>query len=245
MQHTGTNMEVSHWKRLFLIGGAAPVMTLAIYLSQWLIIALTGEAYPITPEEWFAFFEHGKLLGLIYLNAFDVFSIAILGLMFLALYVALKRTHPPLMAVAAFFMFLGVAVFVSSHSDAASAMLTLSDQYTTVVSEAGRSQILAAGEAVLVSTRATPETIGFFFIAFGSLTTSFVILRNKAFSRGIAYIGSLAFLLTLANDISLVFAPSITPMLMPLNGFLWLIWWILIGRKLLQLGSVKAKESYE
>jgi hypothetical protein len=245
MDNAGINQEGSTWKSLFHIGGVAPLITLAIYLGQWIVILITGETYPITAKEWFVFFGRSKVLGLIYLNAFDVFSIAILGLMFLALYVALKWIHPSFLAIAGFFAFLGIAVFVASRADAVSAVLTLSDQYANSISEVGRSQILAAGEAVLAPTRATPETIGFLFIASGSLTISFVILKNKTFSEGIAYIGILAFLLTLANDISLVFKPSIASVLMPLNGFLWLIWWILMGRKLLQLGSEKAKASYE
>lgn len=65
METTGTQMESPTWKRLFRIGGIAPLITLAMYLGQWLVILLTGEAYPITSEEWFTFFQRGILLGLI------------------------------------------------------------------------------------------------------------------------------------------------------------------------------------
>ncbi|MBN1136721.1 MAG: hypothetical protein JXM73_09045 [Anaerolineae bacterium] len=44
---------------------------------------------------WFALFQHSKLLGLFTLNALDILSIALMGVMFLALYAALKHADPP------------------------------------------------------------------------------------------------------------------------------------------------------
>ena len=40
----------------------------------------------------------------------------------------------------------------------------------------------------------------------------------------------------LTNDISIVVAPSLAAILMPINGLLWLIWWVLVSRGLFQLG---------
>jgi hypothetical protein len=82
----------SNWKSLYRIGGVAPLIALAFYLTQMLVIAF-GEAYPATIEDWFSLFQRSKVLGLLYLNALDVFSIAFLGTMFLALYsVRLSRS---------------------------------------------------------------------------------------------------------------------------------------------------------
>jgi hypothetical protein len=90
------------WKCLYRIGAVAPLVTLAFYLTQVLAIVfgeLAGEPYPTTASDWLSLFQSSKVLGLLYLNALDVFSIAILGVMFLALYVALtseaaNRTWP-------------------------------------------------------------------------------------------------------------------------------------------------------
>jgi hypothetical protein len=40
---------------------------------------------------------------------------------------------------------------------------------------------------------------------------------------------------TLANDLSLILAPDLAAVLMPINGFLWLVWWLLVSRELFQL----------
>ena len=38
-----------------------------------------------------------------------------------------------------------------------------------------------------------------------------------------------------ADTVGLVVAPAIAPALMPINGLLWLVWWLLIGAGLLRL----------
>lgn len=225
----------TNWKRLYQIGGIAPFITLAFYLSQVFIIILSQEPYPITAESWFALFQRSKFLGLIFLNALDIFSIAILGLMFLALFIALKATNPSLMTVAAFLAFLGTAVFVSARAEMVTATLTLSDLYASAPIDAQQFQLLAAGQAIMSLSRGTPETIGFIFIAIASLIISIVMLQDETFGKLISYIGILGVFITLADNLSLIIAPSLAAFLMPLNGLIWLIWWILVGRKLLQL----------
>ena len=105
----------SGWKTLYQVGGIAPLVAIAFYLTEMLSIILgaAAEPFPSSVEDWFILFQHNKLLGLLYFNALDVFSIAFLGVMFLALYLALKRVDPVLMVITTFFALLGVVVFVS------------------------------------------------------------------------------------------------------------------------------------
>jgi hypothetical protein len=230
-----------NWRILYRAGATAPLIALAFYLSQFAIV-FSGATYPTTPEGWFVLLQHSKLLGLFFLNALDVISIALLGCMFLALYVALRHTHPSITAIAAFFALLGIAVFVSSRTDAVSATLSLNDQYAAAATEAQRSQVVTAAQAVFAPTRATPETAGFFFVAVAGLLFSLVTLRSAKLSRVAAYVGLLAGLVTVADDISVVVAPMLTAFLMPINGLLWLVWWLLISRGLFRLaGTSRAK----
>jgi hypothetical protein len=208
----------------------------AFYLIQVLVIVISGVTYPSTPESWFALFQRSTFLGLMFLNALDVFSIAILGLMFLALYVALRQGNPSLLLVAAFFAFLGIAVFVSARAELVTAAISLSDQYAAATTEAQRSQLLAAWQAIGSITRATPETIGFLFIALGSLIISVMMRHSDAFGKGVAILGILGFILTVANDLSIVTNLSAAAILLPINGLIWLIWWGLVSFKLLRLG---------
>lgn len=228
------------WKRLYRIGSVAPLIMLTFYLIQvltWIFGDLAGEPYPTTTSDWFSLFQRNKVLGLLYLNALDIFSIAILGIMFLALYVAFKRTSASYMIIAVFFAFIGIAAFVSSRADTVSASLSLSSQYAAATAEAQRAQILAAWQATDAPVRATIQTIGFLFIAVASLIISAVMLQSKVFGKATAYVGILAGVGTFADQICIVVAPSISSILMPINGLLWFIWWILVSRGLFQLGK--------
>jgi len=221
------------WRILFIVGGIAPLITLLLYMSQFLIL-LSGKPYPTTPEGWFLLFQESKLLGLFFLNALDIFSITLLGVMFLALYIALRKINPSWMLIATFIALLGVAIFVSSRAVMVSGTIALSDLFATATSEVVRSQILAAGYAVTTLSRATPETIGWFFFALAGLIISIIMLMHGAASKVTASIGILAGVVTFANDISILIAPSFAAVLMPINGMLWIIWWLLISNWLLR-----------
>jgi hypothetical protein len=228
------------WRGLYRAGGTAPLVASVFYLSQFLIF-FSGEAYPTTPQGWFDLFQRNRILGLFFLNALDIISVSLLGVMFLALYVALRRTYPSSMAIGAFFAFLGIAVFVSARANMVAATLSLSETYATVTTEAQRSQLVAAGWAIQAPGRATPETIGFLFIAVAGMIASTVMLRSGTFSRLAAYVGISAGMMTLANDVSVVVAPSVAAVLMPINGLLWLVWWLMMSRGLLRLGRSASK----
>jgi hypothetical protein len=226
------------WKRLYRLGALAPLVTLAFYLTEVLAIIfgeLAGEPYPIAAGDWLSLFQRSKILGLLYLNALDVFSVAILGVMFLALYVALRRTSESYMAIAALFAFVGIAAFVSSRADAVSASLALSGQYAAAMTEPQRAQVLVAWQAAEAPVRATPQALGFLFIAVAGLITSAVMLQGKAFGKVTAYVGILAGVVTFADQMCIIVVPSIAGILMPIDGLLWLIWWILVSRGLFRL----------
>jgi hypothetical protein len=63
------------------------------------------------------------------------------------------------------------------------------------------------------------------------------MLRGAIFGKATAWVGILAGVFTILDDICVVLAPSIAIPVMGVVGILWIIWWILISRGLLQLGS--------
>ena len=235
MKKSSVEILDSEWKTLYKVGGVAPLITLAFYLSE-MFIMIFGEPYPTTTEDWFLLFQRSKLLGLFYLNAPDIFSIALLGVMFLALYIALRRVNASCMAIAALFALIGVVVFIVPRVATLSAA-SLSDQYAAAATEAQRGQILAAGEALNALGVPTPQTTGFLFMAVAVLIISVVMLRSEYFGKATAIVGILASLLTFADDTSLVLAPSLAGMLMPISGVVWILWWLLISRGLFRLGK--------
>jgi cell division protein FtsW (lipid II flippase) len=161
--------------------------------------------------------------------------------MFLALYVALRHVHPARMLTALYFAVLGAATFIVPRT-LHLALLPLSDLYAAATSEAQRTIYLAAGEGLSQVSTATPQTLGFLFMAVAGLITSLVILQSQSFGKVAAYVGIVGFFAALANFTARLIAPAIAPVLMSINGLLWVAWWILISVALFRLARVTSEE---
>lgn len=232
------------WETLYRVGGTAPLVALGFYLTQALAIglgdAILGVPLPATMEDWFLLFQRSRIVGLLYLNALDIFSVTLVGTMLLALCVALSRVNQSAVAIAAFITIVGVAVFVAPRASMTAATLSLSDQYAAATTEAHKLQLVTAGEAMSAATRTTPQTTGFLFIAIAGLIVSVVILQSNGFARAAGYVGILTSAITFADHACLVIAPSMAGILMPLDGLLGLVWWVMISRGLLKLSRASA-----
>jgi hypothetical protein len=134
-------------------------------------------------------------------------------------------------------------------------MLSLSDQYAAAATEAQRTTLLAAGQAMLAINRfsdpgAHPGAGGYMsllLIAAAGMITSVVMLRSDVFNRATAYVGILASGLDLAYCVAFAFVPAVDSELLAVcfisaAGLFLMIWHILIGRRLFQLGADHRKE---
>jgi hypothetical protein len=166
--------------------------------------------------------------------------------MFLALYAALRRANESYMALATTLAIIGIAVFLATNNPFS--MLSLSDQYAAATTDAQRSVFLAAGQAILANTsqRAVGGfNIGLLLVSVAGLIVSAVMLRSNIFSKVTAYVGILANAISLAEYFRLAFAPAAVLLLLIIataSGLLLLIWYILIARRLFQLGQGGSKE---
>ncbi len=239
------------WKSLYKAGGVAALIAGVLFRRN--IAAEIGlfieHKPPVTVSNWFALLQSNRLLGLAYLNIFDLLNYALVGLMFLALYAVLKRANKSYVAIATTFGFLGIAVYFASNT--AFSMLSLSDQYAVATTNAQKSTLLAAGQAMLALNRFSgpgshPGTGGYMsllLIAIAAMISSVVMLRSKVFNRATAYVGILASVFDLAYCIAFAFVPTIDGELLaiifiPAAGLFWMIWHIMVGWRLYQLGSV-------
>jgi len=167
-------------KSLYILDGAAPLVTLVFYISEFLFIQ--WDKYPDSIEGWYLLFQQSKVVGLFYLNALDILSIALLGVMFLALYAALKPVNGSLMKIAVYFGLLGVGEFIVPWV-AMLSIMKLSEQYALAHTAEVGIRLLAAGETLGALGTATPQTAGFFFLAIGVFTLSLVMLRGNQFNK--------------------------------------------------------------
>ena len=160
-------------------------------------------------------------------------------LVFLALYVVLRKADEGLMAIALTCALLGVAIFFGTNNPFS--MLSLSDQYAAATTETERSAILAAGQAVLANTNQRAVggfNIALFLVSVAGLIVSSVMIRDDSFSRRTAYVGILAHGLSLADYVRQALTSSVTiALLVILPGALFVaVWFTLVGRRLTQLG---------
>jgi hypothetical protein len=224
------------WKPLYRIGGYAPWVILGCFLLQ-ILVMFSGEPFPSATEDWFSLLDRNRILGLLYFNVLDIFSIPLMGPMLLALCIALRKGRESLMAVAAFLSVLGIAVFVSPRAEILAAGISLSDRYAAAASDGARDRILTSGEGLFAIGQAALQTTGFLFIASAVLILSWVMLRNTAFGKAAAWTGIFAGFITIADYFLAVFAPASANALLMFGILIWAAWWILISRRLLQLGT--------
>lgn len=237
------------YKVLYLAGGAAALLAGLIFRRNLGPEAsiLTGLTAPATVAGWFTLLQDNLLLGVIFLNAFDIVDYALVGLMFLAVCIALRRYNKSLMTLAAALGFTGLAVYFASNT--ALSMLSLSGQYAAATSEAQKSALLAAGQAVMafnppgVVYPGAGNYLSFLLLAAAGLIVSLVMLQSAVFGKVTACAGIAASALDLACCVVAAFQPVTSPacvLLIASAGLFLMVWHVLAGIRLVRLGREAA-----
>jgi len=244
----------SSWKSLYRVGGVAALVAGVLFRRNLAaeIGLFSQHSLPVTVSDWFTLLQSNRLLGLAYLNIFDLVNYALVALMFLALYAVLRRTNKSYMAIATVLGLLGIAAYFASNT--ALSMLSLSDQYAVATTGAQKTTLVAAGEALLALNRFTapgshPGSGGFLsllLIAVAGTIASVVMLRSGLFKRATAYVGILAGALDLAYCIAYALVPTVDSemlaiLFIPAAGLLLMLWHIMVGWRLYRLGRLKGK----
>jgi len=235
-QITDAEMIGSDWKGLCRLGGVAALILLLYSVVTMIVLTLFGAA-PSTAAESFAMLQNNRIVGLLRLDLLTVFVyMPLCYLLFLGIYIALRRTNGAYATLATVLVFAGITLFLATPS--AFSMMVLSDKYALATTDAQRSQLLAAGEAILASDmwHGTGAIIGSMLLQSGALLISVVMLQGKIFSKAIAYVGILTHGLDLAHLIFLLLVPGLGTILVAIAGTLYLIWFPLVGLRLFQLG---------
>jgi hypothetical protein len=241
-QVTDNETPDSTWKSLYKIGGWAALLIVLTALFEIVITFLPGGyASAETVEDWFKLFQNYWFLGLRNLGLLNIIMTTLGIPMFFALYAAHRKVNQPYAALAMIFSFLGVSVFYATNR--AFPMLDLSHQYASAASDAQRAMLTATAQAMLsVGESHTPGTfLGFFLTEAAGIIISIVMLQGRVFNKASAIIGILAFSLMMIFEIcsSFVIGLSSVALLIAMSGgLLTMAWYILIARRLFQLGGV-------
>jgi hypothetical protein len=221
----------SRWRGLYKIGGVAALISVVI-------IPITIVAYfvwPPFPDDILVVIQEDRLAGLMSLDFLYLLSNFFAIPLFLVLYVTLKRVSESFSAIALALGFVGLLSLVPSRPILE--MFAISDQYAAATTDAQRAIYLAAGEAVLALFHGTAFNVHYLLGSASLLISSFLMLRSDIFGKRTAYVGIVTNIVVFG-----LYVPKIGIYVSLLSVVGYLIWYILIARKLLQLGRGVSKE---
>ncbi len=245
-----TEMIANPWKALYMTGGVAALLAVIVFRRNWSAELTVFKGFgifeipdplPSSALEWFALLQKDLFVGLSLLNLFDLINFALVGLIFLALYAALKNVNKSLMLIAISISLIGVAVYLTANQ--AWEMFSLSKQYAAATSDGQRSILLTAGDVLLASNhpeapfQSTGIHVGLFLVLSAGLLISIVMLQSDIFGKAAAVCGILANGLALLGFIALVFGPTISWIPPTLSAPFRMVWYVLIAIKLFKLGK--------
>jgi hypothetical protein len=233
------NVPDADWAWLYRIGAVAAVLVVLVGLIEIGISFLPG-GERIAPEsmtvgDWFALYQTYPLLGLRNLGLLNILIVA-LGLPFFgAVYGMLRSSRQAVAGLALIVFCVGAAAFFATN--VAFPMLTLSDQYTRVVDDAQRAQLLAAGQTLLAigASHSPGSFLGFFLSEIAGLLMSWGMLRDGRFGWIGPVAGLLAFVLLGLFDVVSAFVPALFGMGLLLamgGGLASMVWYVLGARRL-------------
>lgn len=237
------------WKIIYWLGAIAALLAVFVFrrnLSAELT-AFSGfgiwtvpVALPVRAVEWFSLLQASRFVGLALLDFFDLVEYLLVGLIFLALYFALKQVSRPVILIGITCGLAGILVSITSNQ--AIPMLALSEQYAAATTDTQRTVILAAGDSLLANNPGVINQhmgiyIGLFLVLLAGLIFSIFMLQSTVFSKTTAVTGILANGFGLGYFITLVFAPKIIWLPPTISAPFRMAWYIMIAVKLIQLSK--------
>jgi len=217
-------IAMSAWKPLYRIGGAAALTIVGIMIIQ--IIVFIAWPPQGTVLGYFTLFHKNWFLGLLSLDLLYIVDNVLVIPLYLALYAALRRASPSFMAIALALGLVGIAVYFASNP--AFGMLSISSHYAAATTAVQRSQLEAAGQAIMANYAGTAYVVSYILSGVALLIIAVVMLRSTVFGKGTAVVGLVMGIMMLvpgsAGTVGLVFAfGSLVP---------FAIWLLLVARRL-------------
>ncbi len=225
----GTGQADAAWKPLYRIAAVVALMSVVFIVIAGIVLVVNP--IPTTMVGWFNLFNQSWLRGLLAADLMMLASYVLLGVIYLALYGALRRVNQPFMALATAFAFVGMVAYIAANP--AFSMLSLSHRYADATTNAERTSLLGAGQAIIANWTGASFNVAYFMGAVFAIIVSVVMLRSNVFSKATGYAGLAMGVLTLvpasAGMVGIVFSlVALVPTM---------IWYILIARRFFQLGG--------
>ena len=218
------------WKDLYRTAGIAAILSAVVILLGVVAYFI----WPYAPgskstESIFLFLQAQPLGGSVSLDLILLVGDLLGILLFLAFYVSLRSVNESFALIALTVGLIGVVLLVPDRP--IPELFALSRSYVATTDAASRGQLVAAGDALL----SLFSGIGWFMSnllgALSLLVSSLLMLRSSAYSKATAIVG-------IVTNVAAAgfFIPVIGTFLLFLSLPGYLIWYIQLARRFLQLG---------
>jgi hypothetical protein len=233
----------SHWKSLYKLAAVSVLLSLVLMMldiGSTIVLKESIEFGTLSATDWFALFHNSWFSGLRDLGLLNVAEMILAVPMLLAFYAAHKQVNQPFALLAVILSLAGTAIYVANNI--AVPMLVLGSKYASATTDAQRSLLAAAGEAMLARGEDfTPGAFpGFILGELANLGIAFIMLRGRVFGKATAYTGIAGIGLLTVYTVWATFIPamhSVAMIVAMIGGPLSTAWYILIARRLFQLGK--------
>lgn len=226
--------EQSQWNRIYELGGWISLLFILYSLVTMVLLIVIG-GQPETASQAFEMLQGNRLIAILRLDILTLFVVPFYYVIFLGMYVALRRTNLGYATLAALLSCAGVTLVLATPS--VFSWLSLNNRFTAATTDIQRDQLLAAGEAILASDmwHGSGAIIGGMLMLIGVVITSMIMLQNQNFGKATAYVGIITHGLDLLRLIVSFFAAPTSFILMAIAGPLYLVWFPLLARDFFKL----------
>ncbi len=233
-------LEYSDLKTLYRVGAIASILQLVTIFSYALIVAILGMR--VTSAEAFFLIQESSYWASLF--RVDFLLMILVGLYlgnFPALVVSLWRVNPITTMFAGLFTL--AAVTVSFAGEATFGLLHLGESYVAASSDLERSQLVAAGDALLAGGwwNSTGSYVTGILLQGGGVMISIVMLSSSSFSKITAWAGLIGNGFDLLQHLISPFAPGISEYL-SFAMILYLIWYPMMARDLFRLAKNQTQD---
>ena len=144
-----------NYKGLYKLGGVAALAVALLTVIE--VIFFTFYPQPNTVIRWFELFQDSPIIGLLDFWGLEVPMYVMFAMVFLSLYIILRKSNTTGMAIALIFALLGIAIFFATNNPFS--MLSLASKYEAATTDVQRASLLAAGEAICAALQTSRERL--------------------------------------------------------------------------------------
>jgi hypothetical protein len=240
MMNFGFSNDMLKCKSIYTIGSIAALLQLVTILGYSVALGVLGPK-PVGAAEYFSIYQEGPLKMVL---RGDFLLLILIGLYlgtFPALYISLRRISPVYTALAT--LFTVISVTLTFAGEATFSLLYLAEQYVGATSEIVRSQLLAAGDAVIASGmwHSTAAYMSGILLQGSGVMISVIMLRSQDFRKVTAYAGLFGNGLDLIQHLIHPFVPQVSVILTQVMGLGYFIWFPMLAWDFFRLAKAQPK----